>query len=92
MDALMKENFESFLQQKGMRLTKNRISVLEYIASERFEFTVSDICANFEYGEVAKSTIYEVIDLLINGNFIEKIPTIDKSAKFKLTENAYCEQ
>jgi|GEM_PF-5753872 len=87
MDATVKA-FESFLQQRGMRLTKHRTSILKYIVGEDSEFTSGDIFASIECEDVAMSTIYEVLGLLLDGKFIEKVPSIEKASKFRITVNA----
>jgi len=67
--------FESFLRQKGLKLTIPREIVLDVVLTQNKHFDVDSVYEKIrrKYKNVSRATIYRTIPLLIEAGFIKKV-------------------
>lgn len=70
---------ESILKEKKLKVTKNRLKVLEYINKNEY-VTLNELMKNLN---IDKSTIYRIIDVLLENDIITTIT-------FEMKRNIHC--
>lgn len=63
----LKQKFEQFLKQKGYKVTKSRLELIDKIASYGSHFEIEQLVmwvSNQDKGVVSRSTIYRTVKLL----------------------------
>ena len=71
---------ESILKEKKLKVTKNRLKVLEYINKNEY-VTLNELMKNLN---IDKSTIYRIIDVLLENDIITTI-TFENETKYSLS-------
>lgn len=69
------EAFTSFLRDRKMRLTSERMAVTEAVARHPDIFTVEDICGDVAQGNihVSRATVYNTVDLLCDASLVNAL-------------------
>lgn len=73
--------FETYLNRRGLKLTRDRREILAAIFASKGHFNTDDLFMRMRMGgsKIAKTTIYRAIPLLLSGNIIQKVPSSTKS-------------
>ncbi len=72
---------ESILKEKKLKVTKNRLKVLEYINKNEY-VTLNELIKNLN---IDKSTVYRIIDVLLENDIITTI-TFENETKYSLSK------
>ena len=71
---------EELLKEKNLKVTKNRIKVIEYIKNKKY-VSLEEIINNLN---IDKSTIYRIIEIFLENDILTTI-TIDNEKKYVLS-------
>lgn len=84
LEASIKDHFESYLRDMGMRLTQDRLNVLqasfqseEHFDAEQLQQRMRDLGLN-----ASRATIYRTLDLLLQAKLIGKVMVPDSGQAF----------
>lgn len=89
----MKTSFEILLEnlkEKNLRLSYQRLKVLEYLFNNRCHPTVEEIYTNLhkEIPTLSKTTVYNTLNALIDAGFLKMIKIEDHETRYDfVTEN-----
>lgn len=82
----LRDKFSSFIKSKKMRLTPERFAILDKVLEQKPLFDIEDLyketAAEFH---VAKSTVYNTVDLLCACNIIRRNRLNNNKTVFELT-------
>lgn len=84
------ERFKKMLREKGLKVTNQRLLVLEIMAEHPGEhLTVEEIyeLVKKQYPDIGLATIYRTVQVLIDLRVIDKISFDDGFARYELEEN-----
>lgn len=73
---------ENILKEKNLKITKNRILILNFINDKKYA-TINDIMDNLN---IDKSTIYRIIKIFIEKDILSKVTYSDEEC-YTLTQN-----
>ena len=81
-------NFSRFLSDRGMKLTRDRRAILEAIRQTNDHFNIDDLYLRMraEGSQIAKTTIYRALPLLLKSNIIQKVPSNSKCDIYEQAE------
>ena len=91
-----RENIRNSLAERGLKVTPQRIGILEAIYSLNNHPTAENIITEVRqnYPSIASGTVYKVLDTLVNNNLINKVTTDKGVMRYDgITENhhhLYC--
>lgn len=74
--AISQEEFKKLLKEKGLKVTNQRLLVLEVLADHRdTHMTAEDIydLVKEDYPEIGLATIYRTLQLLLNMQLVDRI-------------------
>lgn len=77
---------EDVLKENNLKVTKQRVLVLNTINDLNNNATIKNILKE-NYGQLDKSTIYRIIDLLLANNIIDKEINFDNEIIYQLKKN-----
>jgi len=83
------ERFKTMLQEKGMRVTSQRLQVLEVIAAHPGEHLTVGAIYEFvkkQYPEIGLATIYRTVQVLVDFHVIGRISFGDGSSLYELED------
>lgn len=83
------EKFKELLREKGLKVTNQRLSVLEVLASHRdSHMTAEDIyeLVKRDCPEIGLATIYRTVQLLLEMQLVERISLDDGCARYEIGE------
>jgi len=85
----MRKNFEDLLEElrnKNIRLSHQRLKVLEYMYNNRTHPTVDEIYRNLrnEIPTLSKTTVYNTLDTLIEAELVRIINIEDNEARYDI--------
>ena len=86
---MKKDLFKKMLKEKGLKLTGQRLLVLETMAEHPGEhLTAEEIfdLARRNYPEIGLATIYRTLQVLVELNVVDKISFDDGFARYELIE------
>jgi len=94
----IKKSFIEFLRGRGMRLTKERIKILEVIVEWKGHFSAEDICKEVKgKGDgISRASVYNTIGVLVEGGFLRSYNfdnqrmVYEVSGKFNLHNHFIC--
>ena len=81
--SISKEKFKEMLREKGLKVTNQRILVLEVLADHRDKhLTAEDIyeLVREDYPEIGLATIYRTVQLLLEMQLVDRINLDDGCA------------
>ena len=87
--SISKEKFKEMLREKGLKVTNQRILVLEVLADHRDKhLTAEDIyeLVREDYPEIGLATIYRTVQLLLEMQLVDRISLDDGCARYEIGE------
>ena len=84
--SISKEKFKEMLREKGLKVTNQRILVLEVLADHRDKhLTAEDIyeLVREDYPEIGLATIYRTVQLLLEMQLVDRINLDDGCARYE---------
>ena len=85
--SISKEKFKEMLREKGLKVTNQRILVLEVLADHRDKhLTAEDIyeLVREDYPEIGLATIYRTVQLLLEMQLVDRINLDDGCARYEI--------
>ena len=86
---ISKEKFKEMLKEKGLKVTNQRLLVLEVLADHRDRhMTAEDIyeMVKEDYPEIGLATIYRTVQLLLEMQLVERIKLDDGCGRYEIGE------
>ena len=81
-------NYEELLSEADLKVTPNRVRVLEVVGNNRFPLSASDIYKILERnGAIDRVTVYRILDLLVENDVVERISTGGRAFYYGLAPN-----
>ena len=87
--SISKEKFKEMLREKGLKVTNQRILVLEVLADHRDKhLTAEDIyeLVREDYPEIGLATIYRTVQLLLEMQLVDRINLDDGCVRYEIGE------
>lgn len=87
---MLQDNFKQMLKEKGLKVTRQRILILEALADcEDQHLTVEEIyeIVKADYPNIGLATVYRTIQLLLSLDLIENIQLGDGSVRYEIGKN-----
>ena len=87
--AISQEEFKKLLKEKGLKVTNQRLLVLEVLADHRdTHMTAEDIydLVKEDYPEIGLATIYRTLQLLLNMQLVDRINLDDGCIRYEIGE------
>lgn len=84
---MLQDNFKQILKEKGLKVTKQRILVLEALAScEDKHLTAEEIyeIVKADFPEIGLATVYRTIQLLVELDLVESIQLGDGYVRYEI--------
>lgn len=84
---MLQENFKQILKEKGLKITRQRIRVLEAMAScEDKHLTAEEIyeIVKADFPEIGLATVYRTIQLLVELDLVESIQLGDGYVRYEI--------
>lgn len=85
--AISQEEFKKLLKEKGLKVTNQRLLVLEVLADHRdTHMTAEDIydLVKEDYPEIGLATIYRTLQLLLNMQLVDRINLDDGCVRYEI--------
>ena len=86
--SISKENFKKMLKEKGLKVTNQRLLVLEVLADHRDKhMTAEDIyeLVKEDYPEIGLATIYRTVQLLREMQLVDRINLDDGCLRYEMS-------
>lgn len=87
--SISKENFKKMLKEKGLKVTNQRLLVLEVLADHRDKhMTAEDIyeLVKEDYPEIGLATIYRTVQLLREMQLVDRINLDDGCLRYEISD------
>lgn len=87
--SISQEKFKQMLREKGLKVTNQRLLVLEVLAANRDRhLTAEDIyeLVKEDYPEIGLATIYRTIQLLLEMQLVDRINLDDGCVRYEIGE------
>lgn len=88
------EGFKTLLKEKGLKVTSQRIAILEALEHRPNEhLTAEEIydCVRLEHPEIGLATVYRTIQLLADLNLIDKLNLGDGFVRYEIGKGTHGE-
>lgn len=88
--SISKEKFRELLKEKGLKVTNQRLLVLEVLAVHKDKhLTAEDIyeLVKEDYPEIGLATIYRTVQLLLEMQLVDRISLDDGCARYEIGES-----
>lgn len=88
--SISKEKFRELLKEKGLKVTNQRLLVLEVLADHKDKhLTAEDIyeLVKEDYPEIGLATIYRTVQLLLEMQLVDRISLDDGCARYEIGES-----
>ncbi len=85
--SISKEKFKEMLKEKGLKVTNQRLLVLEVLADQRDRhMTAEDIyeLVKEDYPEIGLATIYRTLQLLLEMQLVDRINLDDGCVRYEI--------
>ena len=83
-------NYEELLSEADLKVTPNRVRVLEVVGNNRFPLSAGDIYKILERNDaIDRVTVYRILDLLVENDVVERISTGGRAFYYGLAPNDY---
>ena len=89
--SVSQEEFKSMLKRKGLKVTNQRLLVLEVLAEHRDEhMTAEDIyeLVKEDYPDIGLATIYRTVQLLLEMQLVDRVNLDDGCVRYEIGEGA----
>ena len=75
MDASIRENFDNFIRQKGLRRTPQRDAIVDCVFSTDEHFTADELCERIRQSGIrsSRATVYRTLSLLVEAGLLKEI-------------------
>ena len=85
LDNKLMNNFKSMLRKKGLKITPQRIAVLEEIIKNKDHRESEDIYFAIKSSKtyVSRATVYRTLDILVQNDFVRKLNIGDGRALYE---------
>jgi Fur family transcriptional regulator, ferric uptake regulator len=82
---MKKENFDTFLADRGLKRTKERGDILEEIRATEGHFAPDELFLKLRSkgSKVSRASIYRTLPLLVESGLIEIVEHVDKHAHYE---------
>ena len=87
--SISKENFKKMLKEKGLKVTNQRLLVLEVLADHRDKhMTAEDIyeLVKEDYPDIGLATIYRTVQLLREMQLVDRINLDDGCLRYEISD------
>lgn len=85
-------NYEKLLADAKLKITENRLGVLEIVGNNNFPLSAKDIYATLKRNiSINKVTVYRILDLLVDHGVLDRISTGGRAFYYGLAPNAHHE-
>ncbi|MCI5868777.1 MAG: transcriptional repressor [Dorea sp.] len=87
--SISKEKFKEMLREKGLKVTNQRLLVLEVLADHQDKhLTAEDIyeLVKEDYPEIGLATIYRTVQLLLEMQLVDRISLDDGCVRYEIGE------
>jgi Fur family transcriptional regulator, ferric uptake regulator len=83
------EGFNKHLKDKGLRLTSERVRLLEIICSMKGHFSADDVLARVksQRSSGSRATLYRLLPVLVEAGFIQQSLFSEGQTRFEVTWN-----
>ena len=83
-------NYEKMLASVELRVTENRLRVLEVVGNNSFPLSADDIFKTLERScSINRVTVYRILDLLVDHQIVERLSTGGRAAYYGMAPNDY---
>ena len=83
-------NYEKMLASVNLKVTANRLRVLEVVGNNSFPLSADDIFNTLERtSSINRVTVYRILDLLVDNDIVEKLSTGGRAAYYGIAPNDY---
>jgi len=84
-DNKLMDNFKTVMRKKGLKITPQRIAVLEEIIKDKGHRESEEIYHAIKIRKtyVSRATVYRTLDILIQNNFVRKLNLGDGRARYE---------
>ena len=83
-------NYEKMLASVELRVTENRLRVLEVVGNNSFPLSADDIFKTLERScSINRVTVYRILDLLVDHQIVERLSTGGRAAYYGIAPNDY---
>lgn len=89
--SVSQEEFRKMLKKNGLKVTNQRLLVLEVLAENRDKhLTAEDIyaCVKEDYPDIGLATIYRTMQLLLEMQLVDRINLDDGCVRYEIGERA----
>ena len=93
--SISQEKFKQMLKEKGLKVTNQRLLVLEVLACHRDRhMTVEDIydLVKEDYPDIGLATIYRTVQLLLEMQLVDRISLDDGCVRYEIGEGTSAEK
>lgn len=73
--------YENLIKESGVRITRQRVSIMHELAKEKFPITIKDLAKKVRANQ---STLYRSLEALISRNLVKKIHLQGDSARYEI--------
>lgn len=81
-------DYPGLLELAGLEPTAKRLMVLEAIGNNKYPLTAADIYRSVERSHsINRVTVYRILELLVEGNLVERLSTGGRAAHFGMAPN-----
>jgi Fur family ferric uptake transcriptional regulator len=81
-------NYEELLGTAGLRVTRNRLRVLEVVGNNGFPLSADDIFKTVDRSSaINRVTVYRILDLLVDRGIVERISSGNRATYYGLAPN-----
>ena len=81
-------NYEELLAKAKLKITENRVRVLEVVGNNSFPLSAKDIYSTLERNiSINRVTVYRILDLLVDHGLLERISTGGRAFYYGLAPN-----
>lgn len=87
--SISQEKFKEMLKEKGLKVTNQRLLVLQVLAEHKDEhMTAEDIfeLVREDYPEIGLATIYRTVQLLLDMQLVDRILLDDGCVRYEISE------
>ncbi len=87
-----KHEFDTFISNKGLKLTRERQEIVEEVLYSRGHFAPDELFVKLRAkgSKVSRASVYRTIPLLVEGGLIAQVEKTDKHAHYeKISKNSH---
>jgi Fur family ferric uptake transcriptional regulator len=87
---MKRNNFDTFLAARGLKLTKERSDILDEILGTGGHFAPDDLFLKLKAkgSKVSRASVYRTLPLLVESGLVEVVERVDKHAHYEKVSDA----